>query len=326
MRNPDLHERTGQLDWNELRTVLAVARSGTLAGAARQLDVRHSTVFRRMENVERRLGARLFERSRQGWAPNAQGEAVAGAAAEMEEAALAAERAITGADARLEGVVRIATSELLAAFLLPRLLPRFLAEHPGVEVEVTAANRSVDLTRREADLALRATPEAPPTLVGRKVALLHYAVYAAKSLLGRRRAPPDLPSLPWIGYDESVSGFLVARWMRETFPHVMPRLRADSLTCLLRHAAAGAGVAPLPMFAAAQDARLVRITPPIEAPVMGLWVLSHPEVRGNARIRALAAFLAEAAPAELERIAHEDTACSPLAACSAPARGSRRKR
>src|SRR5262245_61901307 len=130
MSKSSLQKRTSAIDWDALRTVLAVARAGTLAGAARALDVRHSTVFRRVEDAERRLGVRLFGRSRTGWAPNAHGEAVARAAEEMEVAALGAARAIVGADARLQGVIRIATSELLAAYLLPRLFTRFIAKHP----------------------------------------------------------------------------------------------------------------------------------------------------------------------------------------------------
>jgi len=306
MRNPNLHKSTSSLDWNELRTVLAVARCGSLAGAARELGVRHSTVFRRMEQVERSLGTRLFERSRQGWTANAQGEAVARAATEMEEAALAAERSIKGADARLEGSVRIATSETLASYLLPPLLARFLAAHPGVELEVTASNRSVDLTRREADLAVRATAEPPQVLVGRRIAVMHYALYAAKALVSRRKKPPDLRQLPWIGFDESISTFLIAKWIQRTLPEVRPRLRMDSLPAMLQATAAGAGVAALPIFAGAQHPGLVRVSPQIEGPEMGLWILSHPDVRGNARIRAVAAFLAEAVPQELKRIAAAD--------------------
>lgn len=297
-----MHERTGSLDWNDLRTVLAVARAGSLAGAARELALRHSTVFRRIEDAERRLGARLFERSRSGWTPNAQGEAVAEAAAQMEVAALGAERAISGADERLEGVIRIATSELLAGYLLPPLFGRFLAAHPGIEIEADALNRNVDLTRREADLALRATAQPPELLVGRRVAAIRYAVYAARAILDNRRGPPLLEKLPWLGFDERIAHFQIARWFHEALPQVQPRLRLDSMPALLKAAAAGVGAVVLPIFAAAQEPSLLRITPPIEGPEMGLWLLNHPDVRGNARVRALSGFLAGAVPAELARL------------------------
>jgi DNA-binding transcriptional LysR family regulator len=318
------HGRAGALDWNDLRTVLAVARAGSLAGAARELDLRHSTVFRRIGEAERRLGARLFERARSGWTPNAQGEAVARAASDMETAALSAERAISGADERLAGTIRIATSELLAGYLLPPLLARFLAEHPGIEIEADVSNRNVDLTRREADLALRATTQPPEALVGRRVAVMRYAVYAAKAIVGRRRGAPVLQELPWVGFDERIAHFQIAKWFREALPQVRPRLRLDSMPALLEAAAAGIGAALLPTFAGSQEPRLLRVTPPIEGPEMGLWLLSHPELRGNARVRALAGFLAQAVPLELERLASAGPICKTFAAC--PHSAQRRRR
>ena len=315
MGKPSLQERTGTLDWNDLRTVLAVARAGSLAGAARALELRHSTVFRRIEHAEARLGARLFERSRSGWAPNPQGEAVARAAADMESAALGAERAISGADARLEGTIRIATSELLAGHLLLPLLRRFLAEHPGIEIECDVSNRNVDLTRREADLALRATPQPPDMLVGRRVASMRYAVFASKEVVGRRRGAPVLAELPWIGFDDRIAHFQIAKWFREALPEVRPRLRLDSMSALMKAAAAGIGAVVLPTFAAAQEPGLLRVTPPIEGPEMGLWLLSHPDVRGNARVRALAAYLAQAVPLEMERLCDSGATCKAFAPC-----------
>ena len=156
MRKSELQKSTEPLAWDDLRTVLAVAREGSLSGAARALQVEHSTVFRRLKAIEHRFGAALFERSRSGYAATAHGEAVAESARVMEEAALAAERRVLGADVRLSGVVRIATSEMFAGHLLSRVLPAFLEAQPRIEVEITVANFNVDLTRRDADLALRA--------------------------------------------------------------------------------------------------------------------------------------------------------------------------
>jgi len=323
MSKQSLQERTGSLDWNDLRTVLAVARAGSLAGAARSLELRHSTVFRRIEQAEARLGARLFERARSGWSPNAQGDAVARAAAEMESAALGAERAISGADERLEGTIRIATSELLAGYLLLPLLKRFLTEHPGIEIECDVANRNVDLTRREADMALRATTQPPELLVGRRVAVMRYAVYASKEVLGRRRGTPVLAELPWVGFDERIAHFQIAQWFRQALPEVRPRLRLDSMSALMRAAAAGIGAVLLPTFAGAQEPMLLRVTPLVEGPEMGLWLLNHPDVRGNARVRALSTFLAQAVPLEIERLMQGGATCKTFAAC--PLTGRRRR-
>ena len=325
MSKLNLQERTGTLDWNDLRTVLAVARSGSLAGAARVLELRHSTVFRRIEQAEARLGARLFERARSGWTPNAQGEAVARAATEMEVAALGAERAISGADARLEGSIRISTSELLAGHLLLPLVRHFLVDHPGIEIECDVSNRNVDITRREADMALRATTQPPETLVGRRVAGMRYAVFASKAVLGRRRDPPVLAELPWVGFDDRIAHFEIAKWFRGALPQVRPRLRVDSMSAMMKAGAAGIGAVVLPTFAAAQEPALLRVTPPIEGPEMGLWLLNHPDMRGNARVRALTAYLAHAVPQELERLVRGGATCKTFAACPLAARRRRRR-
>lgn len=324
MGKQSLQESTGKLGWDELRTVLAVARAGSLAGAARALGLQHSTVFRRIEEMEQRLATRLFDRARSGWTVNAQGEVVSRAAEAMEQAALAAEREILGADTRLQGVVRLATSELLATHLLPPLAAQFLSDNAGVEIEVDASNRNLDLTRREADLALRATMQPPESLVGRRVAVMRYAVFAAPLLLPAGAEAPNLQTMPWVGFDERISHFQIARWFRETLPDVAPRFRADSMPTLMKAAVAGVGAAILPLFAGAQERGLVRITPPIEGPEMALWVLSHPDIRGNARVRALALFLTAAVPAELARLEAMTTPCAGLAACPKPTRRARR--
>src|SRR5262245_22874155 len=300
-RKPDLHERTSSLGWESLRTVLAVTRARSLAGAARALDLRHSTVFRRIEEVERRLGQPLFDRNRGGWTANELGETAARAAEAMEQAALEAERRLLGADGRLAGTIRVATGEIVAGYLLSRVIHAFLTEHPAMEIELDVSNRSLDLTRREADLALRATNAPPDSLVGRKIATPGWAVYAAPSLLPRNRVP-DLAELPWIGFDDRLAHLPVARWLEGVLSGVRPRLRVDTLATMLRAAMAGAGAAVLPAFAGSQEEGLVRVTDVIPGVDMQLWLLSHPDLRSSMRIRALTEHLATALPKELEEI------------------------
>jgi DNA-binding transcriptional LysR family regulator len=300
-----LQKRTGKLAWDDLHTVLAVSRAGSLSGAARALDIEHSTVFRRLEDIERRLGLSLFERQRNGYLINSHGEAIAEAAQVMEEAALSAERRVSGADASLKGVVRLATSEMLGAYLMPQILKDFLTENPDIEVEMDLSNRAVDLTRREADIALRATMSPPEHLIGRKVAEINTAVYAACDLVPNGISEDSLEQLPWIGFDESLANVPQAKWMRERLPNVVPRLRMDSFLAVLRSAAAGVGAANLPCFAASQEPKLIRVSTPIDGPRMELWLLTHPDVRGNARVRALLDYLAEQVPVVLNRLVAE---------------------
>lgn len=313
MRKPALQERTGRLGWDELRTVLEVARERSLSGAARALDVEHSTVFRRIDEIERRIGLPLFDRTRSGYQANADGEAVAEAARLMEEAAFAAERRVHGAHNKLEGAIRVATSEALACHGLLPVLKGFAAAHPLIDVEIAVANKSVDLTRREADLALRGTNTPPEHLIGRPIGEVRYAVFGA-ARFARGDARPDLSALPWLGYDDSLADLAPARWMRQAMPAVRPILRSDSLMTLLRACAAGLGVAVLPTFAAAQHGEVRRLSEVFDQPRTTLWLLSHPDVRHNARVRAFSEYVAREIPAALA------AQCSKTKTCSKPAR------
>ncbi|MDR3415898.1 MAG: LysR family transcriptional regulator [Nevskia sp.] len=296
-----MQKSTVPLAWDDLRTVLAVARAGSLSGAARQLQVEHSTVFRRLRAIEKRFGAALFERTRNGYAPTAHGEAAAESARLMEEAALTAERRIMGADVRLSGVVRIAASEMFACYLLPRVLPAFLRAHPDIEVEIDVSNRNVDLTRREADLALRATNQPPEHLYGREVGELRYAAFAHRRFFKGGRAPA-LEELPWVGFDDSIRQIEIARWLQSRLPGKSARLRSDSLLAIMHAATAGIGAAVLPLFAADFQPQLRRLTEVLDRPRMQLWVLSHADVRENARVRALSRHLAAELPGALAEL------------------------
>jgi DNA-binding transcriptional LysR family regulator len=295
MRKPGLQKRTAALPWDDLRYVLAVARNGSLSGAARGLGTRHSTVFRRLNALEKRLGVKLFERTRAGYAPTMHGEFAAAAARAMEAEAIAVERRMLGADARLAGAVRLATSELFAGFLLPPVLNAFLAEHPQIEIEIDVSSRAVDLGRREADLALRATGTPPDHLQGRVIGELRYAVYGARDLiLGADTA--KLAALPWLGFEDDLAHLAIAQWQRAQSPDKPARVRFSSLAPMLQSVAEGLGVAVLPLFAADHHRGLARLGPVLDQPRVKLWVLSHREVRDNARVRALSRYFAKHLP------------------------------
>lgn len=324
MSKSSLHERTDSLAWEDLRTVLAIVREGSLSAAARALKLQHSTVFRRIEDIETRLGTQLFERERGLYRANAHAELLAETGQEIEAAVLEAERRVLGADGRLSGVIRIATSEVLGSFLLPCLLQDFLDKHTQIELEVDVNNYPVDLGRREADLAVRATQDPPQRMLGRQLATVRYAVYLQRARLEALGGSPSLEHLDWIGTSDRVAHFAVARWTAINLPFATPRLRVDSMMTLLRAASVGAGAAVLPTFAAAQCPGLVRLTDPIPDLAMPIWVLSHPDTRGNARVRALVEHLATLAPLRLAEL-EAGSACTSLPLQCAHVRGRRRR-
>jgi DNA-binding transcriptional LysR family regulator len=145
----------GKQDWDDLRFFLAVALSGSLSGAARSLGVSHSTIFRRIGNFEQQLGVRLFDRLPEGYVLTAVGEEMRDSVTRIEDEIAALSLKVAGQDQRPRGTIRITTTDLLAAGVLPRHVAAFRTEQPGIEIEVVVADSLLDLTRREADVALR---------------------------------------------------------------------------------------------------------------------------------------------------------------------------
>ena len=281
------------LEWNDLIVVLAVAREGSLSGAARTLGVRHSTVFRRLGAIEQKLGVRLFERFRDGYSPTSAGEVAATVAARMAEDVLSLERRLAGQDLRPSGTVRITTTDTVGA-LLTRHLSALHAAHPEIGLEIAISNVMANLTRREADIAIRPTPEPPEMLVGRRIANIAHAIYGSPDYLNRSENS-DLFAHEWIGLDDALAGTAIGTWLQKNVPQARLACRVDSLPALRDVAAAGLGLALLPCYLgdiAPGLRRAVRKTLP--QPRSALWLLTHNDLKRTARIRAVMDFFANA--------------------------------
>jgi DNA-binding transcriptional LysR family regulator len=286
-----------ELDWDDLRLVLAVFREGTLSGAARRLAVTHSTVFRRLGAIEAKLGARLFERFRDGYAPTPAGETAAASAARLEDEVLTLERKLSGQDLRPFGTVRITTTDTLSSILM-RHLPAMRALHPDIQLEIAISNMMANLTRREAEIAIRPTPEPSEILVGRRVADIAHAIYGSRAYLSRRDEK-DLSTHDWIGLDDALANTVIARWMHENLRAAHITCRVDALPALRDAAVAGLGLALLPCYVGDLASGLRRVTPKALAePRSALWLLTHDDLKRTARIRATLDFLAKALASE----------------------------
>jgi DNA-binding transcriptional LysR family regulator len=285
-----LQKSTG-LRWDELRLVLAIGRSGTLSGGARELAIDHSTAFRRLGALEARIGVRLFDRARDGYVATPAGEALIAAAARFDDTVGELERRLAGEDLRPSGTVRVTTTDTLLGLLAP-LLAAFRAAHPDILLEVVAANEFFTLTRRDADVAIRPAAQAPDALVGRRVAEIASALYAAPSYLAGRPDGSDLDAHDWIAPDETLGHLGSAQWLRAKVPQGRVVCRSNSLLALAAAARAGLGVTPLPCFLADPDSGLERVRPPLPEMASALWLLTHPDLRRVARIRAFLDFMA----------------------------------
>ncbi|WP_086998984.1 LysR family transcriptional regulator [Rhizobium sullae] len=279
-------------DWNELRLVLAVHRTGSLTAAASVLSIDHSTVFRRLNALEKRLGVRLFERLPGGsYQVTQAGERMAAAAERMEDETLALDRDIAGRDHQLSGKLRVTSSETLAYSMLTRHLAAFRQVHPGIVVELLIDNRVLSLSRREADIALRPVRPREGDLWGRKLADVGWMLYASPMVLEAIGGPltraADAVRHPLIGWEEYVAGIAAADWLGRHAPAAAFVYRTSSLVNQLVAAKAGIGVALLPCYLGDSHLELVRaLADPIAELAGELWIVTHTDLKGTARVRA----------------------------------------
>jgi DNA-binding transcriptional LysR family regulator len=282
------------MDWDDLRYVLAVGNAGSLAGAARTLGVNHTTVLRRISAFEQRLGLRLFERLPTGYVLTAGGEQLIAAARHIDATVTTLERKLAGQDLRLEGAVRITTTDTLMGSILPEILAEFRDSYPGIQVEIAVSNLMFNLTKREADVAIRPATDAPETLIGRRIAKIAFAIYGSADYLASQTKVTQLTDHRWVAPDESLADTAAAQWMRTQLPQAEITLTADSLLALRQAAQAGLGLAALPCYLGDTSPGLVCVHQPIPELETALWILTHPDLRHTARVRAFTEFAGNA--------------------------------
>jgi len=282
-------------NWDDLRVFLALRRSGTLLGAGKLLGVNHTTVARRLSALEGELAVRLFDRTPDGYVPTAMGETMAPFAEAMEERTFALDRQLTGQDARLDGTVRIATSDTFAStFFVPRVLGALRERHPDIDVELVSTAAAYDLPRRQADLAIRMTRPSEQSLVVRKLGVLAFGVYGARGYFARRgrpRATDDLAGHTLIGYDREAVPNIGARWLEQAARGLRVPVRGDHILTVRAAALAGEGIAVFPCFLAAGVPELERVGPPVSA--HDVWLVQHADLQRTPRIRAVSEVIVE---------------------------------
>lgn len=271
------------MDWDDLRYFLAVARAGSVTGAATELGVNHSTVSRRIQAFEKQHNFRLFERLPSGYALTQAGENIYPKALQMEQHAQSVAREMFGQDTRLQGRLRLTTSNYMANEIIMPHLHEFQAQYPDIELELLVSKSLQNMAARDADIAVRLTPEPPENLIGRRIGYLYQGIYVSKAYL-EHRVDPDKVIL-WT-QDRQISA-----WQKQHFPDSRTVLRVDNVSTIFSAVKAGMGIAQLPCAIADNAASLFRLDIELPPPAWGIWVLSHVDLRATARVRVCREFL-----------------------------------
>lgn len=265
-----------QIDYPDLSLILALVRGGTLARAAALLRVDVSTVFRAVRRLEKALGQTLFEKSRAGYLPTTLATTLAEQAERAEQALEAARVGVEQGGEVISGTVRLTcTDSVLQSLLLPALA-QFMPGYPALTLELSTSNDFANLSRRDADIALRLTKAPPEHLVGRCLGTVSYRVCASADY-ARQHAGEELAALNWIAPDDFLPDHPTVTWRRQHLPGVMPAYRCNSMVSVTELVRAGLGVAALPDYLLGAD--LQPLSPPLVGHDTALWLLTRPDCR-----------------------------------------------
>jgi DNA-binding transcriptional LysR family regulator len=287
---------------NDLRLVAWIGETGSLSGAAKRMGVNHATVFRRLHQLESRLGLRIFERSAGRYHATPAGEELMRAGAELDHIATQALLRVAGTDLRPSGLVRISTTDSFALTLLPPILARCRKQYPQIRLTVEVDNQSVDLSKRDADIAIRPTTAPPDYLIGKQIGPLRFCVYGAHEYLEANDSQL-LSDHEWIALDDMYSGHRSLRWLDTITPVDNLGYRTSSFGLVQQACVSGLGLAVLPCFLGDSSSALQRVGEPISECASALWLLIHPDLRETTRIKAVFQLLKRELGKEMELLA-----------------------
>ena len=297
------------LSWDEFRLVKSIAEARSLVGAAERLGVNHSTVFRRLAAVESAVGARLFERSRTGYEPTSAGEEMIALATTMAESVLEFERRVAGRDVKPTGELSVTTPKSIGQHFMPAIVTQFQAQNPGIVVELILSNQVLDLSRRGAEIAIRMTNDPPETLVGRRICTVRSGIYCRRDLAAELGAEP-LGSVAFIRFGHNFGPAMTHRWIEANVPPERVVAKANSAHCMLQFALQGFGATLLPCFLGDRCPDLTRIGYLLPELDLGLWMLTHSDLRRSARVRAFMDFAGAELTKQRRAIEGEETAAT----------------
>jgi len=287
------------MEWDDLKHFIAVARTGSLTEAARNLKASAATVSRHIDSLETQLGARLFEHRPTGYVLTEAGRSILARAEGVEAAVLAVERQAASADPGLSGKVRVASTEDMAGMVIVPNLAPFVKRYPGIAIELVGAMSVANLTRRDADIALRSVRPDAGDLMMRRVGAVDIAVYGARSYVEARGITPgavDFSKVETVTWIEEMAGLRGGPWLAVHAAAARVALHVNSSRLLFAACSAGLGLAVLPCFGGDNDPALVCVVPPEEVQTLDLWLVVHRDLASMPRVRAVMDYLVTLGP------------------------------
>ena len=273
------------LEWSDLSVILAICRAESLYGAARILGQTHSTVFRKITSIEEKTGVRFFDRTRRGYVMTDAGRTAMEYAERVESEFHALSLEVLGQDKELRGRIRVTSPEAFAEEHAPGIISRFCARYPETQIDLIPGHGAMDLNRREAEVAIRATKSPPETSFGKRVCDFRFALYASPAYLAKTSELP-LTERKFCLIDGTIGWLVPHVWKskEEGERNVVFQCRASR--AVQNASAEGIGIAFLPCYVGDADNRLERASETLDHLDMEFWVLTHPDLKNTARVRA----------------------------------------
>lgn len=277
------------MNWDDLQIVLAISRQGTVTKAAQELGVNQTTVTRRLQGLQEQIGVRLFEKLHRGCIPTATGEEFIKVAETVEASILSLETKVMGQDAQLEGIIKVTVPILFVS----EPFRSFLRHYPNIKLEVSVDVSTKNLVAREADIALRLSDQPAENLFGRKVARVEYALYAAKELVKELGMEPPFDRFPWISWNLELGAKLTEDRIHQYVKNPNIVCRVNFPQAMVDFVKGGMGISFIPCVMGDTDPNLIRLRPVEPGFGVDLWILTHPDLKDTARVRALMAHIGQ---------------------------------
>lgn len=276
------------LDWDDLRFFLALTRHGSLSAAAKTLHVAQSTVGRRLNSLEASLGARLLNRTPDGYVPTLAGDELRKTAERLETEILTAERDVSGRDTQLAGLVRVTSAETVAAHIMAPSFAELRAKHPDIMIELIPNSRELSLSMREADISVRLRLPDQHDLIVRRIGTVAFGLYASPDYIeahGELHIEDGCPGHDIIAQLDDDQEMTQTEWLAGLASRARVAMQTSSHEAALIAAANGGGLACLACFRADREPRLSRLTTASPPPSADIWLIVHKDNRDNPRIR-----------------------------------------